>query len=720
MRAITQLTNHENRRGTSMKLQSVWMLVLALMFAMASSACAQQSAGVLLQSGLYNENVNGDLEAAIEIYERVLKEYPEDRPVAAKALFHIGLCYEKLGKQEAQKAYQRLLKEYGDQSDLIAEARIRLTVLSRDNGKSEVTVRQIWAPSREPVITDNSGTPSPDGNYLSFTNWTHGNLAIRDLATGEYRDLTDEGIWDGADRFAGCSIWSPDSKQIAYAWWNRDHHELRIAPIDGSKPRILYRNKEKKWQHGDLIVPFAWSRDGKYILAMFRKKLGTNEGAREIALIATADGSVNVLKSFKGLLRSRYDWMSLSPNGRYVVYARPMKEDEKQRDIFLLATDGSGKEASLVEHPADDYGSVWSPDGKSIVFVSDRSGSYDTWLIQVADGEPVGKPRLVKRDVGEIQPMGFTRQGSLYYGLSGDTSDVYEASIDAETGELLDSPVKAILRFEGRNRTSAWSGDGKRLAYVSLRPSSESSRNKKVLVIRSIDTGQEKELTPQARLQQLRWSPDGRSILCGRSLEQIDVQTGNVTHLVRFDPEKVMIEDAAWSPDGKTIFYIKRTASTRDILARDLKTGKEKKVREGGVSWPGLAVSPDGRELAFTGWDKLKKDTRVLLMVIPAVGGQTRILHQMDHAEGNKGFAFECPPVWTMNGRYVLFGTRNPNELWRVHAAGGEAQKLLEMEGLRDLSVHPDGRRITFTGGHRHAMEVWAMENFLPESTSGN
>ena len=59
---------------------------------------AQQSAGVLLQSGLYKEDVNGDLEAAIKIYEQVLKESPQDRAVVAKALIQMGGCYEKLGK----------------------------------------------------------------------------------------------------------------------------------------------------------------------------------------------------------------------------------------------------------------------------------------------------------------------------------------------------------------------------------------------------------------------------------------------------------------------------------------------------------------------------------------------------------------------------------------------------------------------------------------------
>ena len=63
MRAIAQQPDNESRKRTNMKLRSICGLVFALTLILASSAYAQQSAGVLLQSGLYKEDVNGDLEA---------------------------------------------------------------------------------------------------------------------------------------------------------------------------------------------------------------------------------------------------------------------------------------------------------------------------------------------------------------------------------------------------------------------------------------------------------------------------------------------------------------------------------------------------------------------------------------------------------------------------------------------------------------------------------
>jgi Tol biopolymer transport system component len=694
-----------------MKLQSISGLVFALVLVVVSSAYAQQSAGVLLQSGLHKEHVQGDLEAAIEVYQRVLKDFPKDRPAAAKALLHIGLCYEKMGKQEAQKAYQRLLKEFADQSDVVAEARVRLAGMVRDNGKSEVTVRRVWSGcelEQKNIQSDYCGAPSPDGRYLSFTEWDYGNLAVLDLSTRQYRDITKDGTWDGLTRWAGCSIWSPDGKQIAYAWRERLRWELRVIGLDGSQPRVLCRNEQLKAGNPYGVYPATWSQDGKHILTSFFKRPGADRLVWEIALVSAADGSVRVLKSLKAPA-VHWRMMSLSPDGRHVVYAHPAEEDERACDIFLLATDGSGKEVPLVRDPADDYSPVWAPDGKTIVFVSDRSGAYDAWLIQVADGKPAGEPQLVKRDTEGMQPMGFTREGSLYYGFRAVSSDVYVASINPATGKPLAPPAKAIPEFAGRNSSPAWSPDGKSLAYVSERPSPGTSRRRTVLVIRSVENGQERELHPKAYLRNLHFSPDGRSILCGRSLQLIDVKTEDVTRLVQFDPAvRVRIRDAAWSPDGKAIYYVKEENST-SIVMHDLETGKDKQLRNEGVHYVGFALSPDGRRLAFAA------DERTL-MVMPATGGQPRELLRLPD---NERFAYRPNFTWTADGQYILYRKNwGPIELWRIPAEGGESQKLLAINDLRDVSVHPDGSRIAFVGGD-HAMEVWAMENFLPESKAG-
>ena len=56
-----------------------------------------------------------------------------------------------------------------------------------------------------------------------------------------------------------------------------------------------------------------------------------------------------------------------------------------------------------------------------------------------------------------------------------------------------------------------------------------------------------------------------------------------------------------------------------------------------------------------------------------------------------------------------------PDELWRIPVAGGEPRKLNLGVKVSHLSLHPDGRRIAFTGPDpKGGQEVWVMENFLP------
>jgi Tol biopolymer transport system component len=585
-----------------------------------------------------------------------------------------------------------------------------------------IVARQVWAGPGVDIL----GGPSPDGRYLTFVDWETGDLAVRDLKTGENRRLTNKGSWFESREFAEYPRISPSGKQVAYAWFNKDNfYELRIIGLDGSKPRVLYRNEEVPF-----AGPAAWSPDGKHVLAKF---FSSKDRIEQIVLVSVSDGSVRVLKALGWRWGSK---TSFSPDGRYIVYDFPPREDSANRDIFLLATDGS-RETPLVEHPANDFVLGWAPDGKSVVFVSDRTGSTGAWIIQVADGKPQGSPELVKPDMGRIRPMGFTADGSYYYGLYTGMNDVYTATLDLTTGKLLAPPTKASQRFEGSNYGADWSPDGKYLAYISLRGISPFARGQgsRIISIRSVKTGEERELLPELSLLSvgipsrihLPWSPDGRSFVVSghdkkgrQGIYQIDAQTGDVTLIVQSEPRRTWVGILAWSPDGEAIYY-KRTDVTRKssrILVRALVTGREKElyraVAPSGVG--SLGVSPDGRQLAFTLKDSAKRSTALMLM--PTAGGEARELLKLQEPES-------IPDVggltWTPDGREVIFAKdslqEQTTELWRISAEGGEPQKLgLAMKGLRNLRFHPDGRRIAFSAGTPFSAEVWVMENFLPKT----
>ena len=114
-----------------MKPRHFMVAILAFSLLWVSLACAQQSAEQLYQAAIYKEEVQGELAQAIKIFEKIVSEYPGSRSVVAKALLRSGLCYEKQGKEKAQKAYQRIIRKYADQQEVAAEARTRLDALEQ-------------------------------------------------------------------------------------------------------------------------------------------------------------------------------------------------------------------------------------------------------------------------------------------------------------------------------------------------------------------------------------------------------------------------------------------------------------------------------------------------------------------------------------------------------------------------------------------------------------
>ncbi|MDB6063834.1 MAG: Ankyrin repeat-like protein [Pedosphaera sp.] len=74
----------------------------------------------LLQKGLFEEEANRNLEAAIQAYQAVITQTDKDRQFAATAIFRLGECYRKQGKtNEANMQYQRIVREFADQTELV-------------------------------------------------------------------------------------------------------------------------------------------------------------------------------------------------------------------------------------------------------------------------------------------------------------------------------------------------------------------------------------------------------------------------------------------------------------------------------------------------------------------------------------------------------------------------------------------------------------------------
>ncbi|MDX2445336.1 MAG: tetratricopeptide repeat protein, partial [Bacteroidales bacterium] len=111
------------------KLVSVLLFSIVYLFFSATVAFAQQTSGELYEKALYAEEVKGELQNAIDLYQQLLENNPENKQVSAKALLHQGMCYEKLGNQEAVKKYRHLVDNYPGQKNEVALAKERLSRL---------------------------------------------------------------------------------------------------------------------------------------------------------------------------------------------------------------------------------------------------------------------------------------------------------------------------------------------------------------------------------------------------------------------------------------------------------------------------------------------------------------------------------------------------------------------------------------------------------------
>jgi len=687
-----------------MKAHRLTPAAALLVLAWASLAYAQQTAEEIYQAALYQEEVQGDLEGAIGVYERILREFPGNRPTAAKALMHIGLCHEKLGSREAQQAYERLVRDYADQTEMARLARTRLAVLREPLEQAEaskVVARRVWAGHYSRDI-DFSGGPSPDGRYLTYTDWNTGDIALRDLVTEESRRLTNHGPND----YASGSAFSPDGQRVAYTWVDSGSVELRVVGLDGSPSRTLYR--DPRW-----LYAISWSNDGKRI-ASAREKA---DGAIEVFSLSLEDGSLRPLMVLPGGFAVR---LSHSLDDRFVVVGYPVNGDPRNHDISLVTTDGSGRIAQILGHPANDKLIGWLPETDDVLFSSDRSGTWDMWAIRVVEGEATEAPRLVRRAIGDGEAMGFSRDASLFYNHYTLHFTTSVAPRDPTSGQIRFEAAEPLL---GSNRFPAWSPSGVHIAFVRWEKLQNVPWFEETLWVRNVLNGEERKLASHISPVIPRWSPDGRSVLVvgqektknsekdGAALYRIDVESGEASPVVEFppDPRWWMGVGGIWTADGEGIVYVHQGR----LLLRDIASSQDRELyRHPYLPSRLLTLSPDGTTLLFAIAESTEGSGAYVtgggkIMSLSLTEGAVRELVTLEQSGTVRSIE------WTPDGLDVLFMQvhEQSTDLWRVSADGGEPRKVWNRpERLGSFALHPAGDRIAYTSSENEA-EIWVIAN---------
>ena len=740
--------------------------IIAAFFALVflGGQCALAQSGYnLFQKGLIQERVKGDLDEAIKVYERIIVKFPENRPIVAKALLHIGLCYEKMGKQESQKVYRRLIKEYADQYESVQTAREHLEELGAGapGAKANGATYRLVLDSKiadMPVKGGNWARHldfSPSGDRIVFE--SPGKLYIADETGTLTRPLLDNfAPWESFE----WPRWSPDGRQIAYMAKREvtlDSGEkdtvkaLFVVSPDGGTPRKIILKREGH-------IPFAWLRwtyDGKHLTYLSRI------GIHTLAL----DGSeVRFIprKDLPGYYHKRFSDGEYSPNGRWLAYCA-FREDpspERATNVWILPTAGGQAQAlrhslGILEYP------TWAPDGRALYFVAGTRNTGNTWKISIdpETGLQKGEPQQVTffNDTKVMFPKALGDGDQIAFELQRINTSIHVANGSP--------PYESRTLARGHGHLPQVSPDGQTIYYVAdgiFAVPREGGTPRRLTKTRPLPS--------HGYLTNFHLSKDGHTLAFtgkldeGRGLFTLPVGGGEPQFLVNIG---IGAETAIsqWSPDGSQLAY----ATGNDLYVISAAGGQPHNIahlQDSGrrkTGWDVWTVrwSPDGKFIAAIGYTA-KPGTRNGVFVVPASGGELRQLTPdgPDYLEGvewhpdgqrlsynvdrrasetRQAYLDGRPPTllvdhpdgWDYIGAWAPDGRRF---FYISEAAGKEGYGIYVYdEASGDITLFADhaayqspprwsrdGKTAAWWATKKTERQAWVMENFLPESKAGD
>jgi serine/threonine protein kinase/Tol biopolymer transport system component len=443
-----------------------------------------------------------------------------------------------------------------------------------------------WSPDGNEIAVATEGIVEPISRKMDSAIW------IVDLATGRRRELLPK-AHDGVQ-----PSWSPKGLRIAY-WGLPAEGARRIlwtVSAGGSAGGAAGGNPVKTLDDGFLNWNPVWSPDGRYLyfgsdragsLNLWRLPIEESTGkvlgeAEMVTTPAMGSGFWSVSRSGRRLVyaanetkanveRYPFDEQTLkptgpptaitrgshmirscevSPDGRRIAYSGVAPRE----DLFLVNVDGTGQ-VQLTDDVFKDRHPFWSPDGRKLLFYSNRGGDYEAWILHLADRSmervlPQGskpltfpnwspdgrriactyddRPAIVDLDepllrrrprplppasaLGEsFYPTSWSKDGQR---LAGNISRV-DGSIFEGIGVYFLSS-RTYLRWTSRGITPVWLRDDRRLLYTEAG---------KVLAFdsRTYETRDVLAPQPSSAYLAVSASPDGRSLFAVRAVEEGDI-----------------------------------------------------------------------------------------------------------------------------------------------------------------------------------------------------
>ena len=322
---------------------------------------------------------------------------------------------------------------------------------------------------------------APDGVKIGYDVHVGGGEAtvwVQDSAGATPRQLTTENL----ENINAAYLWSPDSRYIVYLSRRTGTSDIWIVDVTTGEQRQLTNDIR------DDNTP-RWSPDGKWMAF-----ISDRGGQTDLWLMPVEGGNATRLTNDRAV-EFNPRW---TPDGTSITYGQASVESE-----LVLQPLGGGEPRVLLalsgySIPSGDL----SPDGKTILYASDRSGNNDIWSVPVAGGEPaVFAASPVLDDNPKYSPDGSR---VLFRSARSGANDLWV--VPAAGGEA--RQVTSDAADEG---SYAWSPDGKSIAYRSNRATSGGD----LWVLDSIGADPRRLTQTNIRPASISWGKDGNLYFIG-------------------------------------------------------------------------------------------------------------------------------------------------------------------------------------------------------------
>jgi len=473
--------------------------------------------------------------------------------------------------------------------------------------------------------------------------------------------------------------------------WN-----ISVISAEGGKPKTLIKSQLNS-KPENYVWPMGWTSDSKTIICYCPSS--------GLFGIPVSGGDWKEIFKFSDPKKAIV-WTVLSPNGKLV--ASTSKESGNE-DIYVIPVKGK-KPVQITHHPTSDSGPKWSYDGRSLAFVSIRSGNREIWVIKIApNGKPESEPIQVFQS---LSPMNYTynwtKNGKIGISVNPTRSNIFIA--DSGSNKKI-----RLTNIFSRDIRPRWSPDGTKIAFISDR-----GGKKNIWVVPS--TGGEAmpiagSITSKEGVVYIAsptWSPDGKKIAftipvrSNRGIWIVPAE-GGMARKLELDYNGGTWE-IDWSPDAKKIAF-SSGGSKSAIFISPIDGGEPTritKIDKVGLSFNSPRWSPDGKRLAFISKDPIKSEEGKKtegIWTIDVQGREPKVLtKEMKGLYGGLS--------WSPDSENIIFSKydKDKNQIYIVSSKGGAIRKL-KMEGFwPDYS--PDGSKIAFVKSLTKN-EYWLIENFL-------